>query len=98
MQVYGFGDVDCPAALVHAPIAVLPSPFPRSSFEKARQAMHLFNTVTDRITRDKDYLTRTLSSAAALDSFTVRFQPYAPVETVERNTVKAYLLNACVVG
>lgn len=69
--MYGFGDSGCEAALIHAPIAVLPSPFPRDSFDKARRAMQLFNQVTDRITQNSDYLQQTLASAAAQDDFTV---------------------------
>ena len=69
--MYGYGDAACPAALVHAPVAVVPTPFPRTSFEKAKRAARLFNLVTDRITRDHEYLERTLSSAAAIDDFTV---------------------------
>lgn len=70
--VYGFGDSGCEAALIHAPIAVLPSPFPRDSFDKARRAMQLFNQVTDRITQNSDYLQQTLASAAAQDDFTAK--------------------------
>lgn len=71
MQVYGYGGGKCTAALVHAPVAVLPTPFPRGSFQKAQRAMQAFNLVTDRITRDPTYLQQTLASAAALDEFTV---------------------------
>ncbi|KAK9802971.1 hypothetical protein WJX73_001532 [Symbiochloris irregularis] len=68
--VYGYGGGKCAVALVHAPVAVLPTPFPRASFEKAQRAMQAFNLVTDRITRDPTYLQQTLASAAALDKFT----------------------------
>ena len=35
--------------------------------------MQIFNLVTDRVTRDSEYLQQTLSSAAEQDEFTVLF-------------------------
>ena len=58
-------------ALVHAPLTVRPTPFPRASFEKAKRAATVFNTLIDRVSRDAEYLQRTLALAAEYDEFTV---------------------------
>ena len=72
VQVVGLGSEDTPAALVHAPLTVRPSPFPRASFEKAKRAATVFNTLIDRVSRDSEYLQQTLALAAEHDDFTVR--------------------------
>jgi glutathione synthase len=73
MQLVGLGDEQRPYALTHAPISVIPVPFPRASFDKAREAMQVFNKVIDRVSRDGDYLQTTLRPAAEFDDFTARF-------------------------
>ena len=73
MQLVGLGDESRPRAAVHAPISVLPVPFPRDSFEKAKKAMQIFNTLIDRVSRDGAYLRSTLRAAAEYDDFTVSF-------------------------
>jgi hypothetical protein len=51
------GAPDAPAQrLVHAPLALLPSPFPRGCFEEARSLQTLFNQLMDRVSRDDDFL------------------------------------------
>lgn len=62
---------DKPLATMHAPLTVLPAPFPRSSFEKAKSAMTVFNRLADKVARDDKYLQDTLRSAAEYDDFTV---------------------------
>ena len=59
-------------ALVHAPLTVRPTPFPRASFEKAKRAATVFNTLIDRVSREAEYLQKTLALAAEHDDFTVR--------------------------
>ena len=56
---------------MHAPISVLPVPFPRDSFEKAKAAMQIFNKLIDRVSRDGAYLRNTLQAASNFDDFTV---------------------------
>lgn len=56
---------------MHAPITVLPVVFPADSFQKALDAMQLFNTLVDRVSRDAEYLQRVLAPAAEFDDFTV---------------------------
>lgn len=71
MQVYGAGRVDLPAAIVHAPLSVFPVVYPKASYEKAQAAMSIFNLLIDRISRDSNYLQKTLAPAAEFDDFTV---------------------------
>ncbi|CAL8463402.1 g2936 [Coccomyxa elongata] len=68
----GLGDKERPYALTHAPISVVPVPFPRDSFEKARAAMQVFNKLIDRVSRDGEYLQHTLQPAAEFDDFTAK--------------------------
>lgn len=70
-QVVGLGLDDPQCAVTHAPLTVLPTPFPADSFAKAKRAMTVFNYVMDRVSRDTDYLQQTLKGAAAHDDFTV---------------------------
>ena len=70
-QVVGVGDEQRPHAVVHAPLAVVPVPFPRASFEQAYAAAPVFNALIDRVARDGAYLRRTLQPAAEFDDFTV---------------------------
>ena len=70
--MYGLGISDPACALVHAPLTVLPTPFPADSFARAKAAMTVFNLLMDAVSRDADYLQRTLAKAAQHDDFTVR--------------------------
>ena len=71
MQVVGLGLEDPACAVCHAPLTVLPTPFPSDSFAKAKRAMTVFNYVMDSVSRDADYLQQTLKAAAQHDDFTV---------------------------
>ena len=71
MQIVGAGLPDKPLATIHAPMTVLPTPFPRDSFEKAQAAMEAFNSLFDRVSCDDEYLQATLKPAAQHDEFTV---------------------------
>ena len=71
VQIVGAGLSDKPLATIHAPMTVLPTPFPRDSFEKAQSAMEAFNGLFDRVSRDDEYLQATLRPAAQHDDFTV---------------------------
>ena len=62
---------DKPLATMHAPLTILPAPFPRNSFEKAKSAMEVFNDLIDRVAQDDQYLQDTLRSAGEYDDFTV---------------------------
>ena len=64
---------DPQCAVTHAPLTVLPTPFPADSFAKAKRAMTMLNTVMDNVSRDTEYLQQTLKAAAVHDDFTVQF-------------------------
>ena len=59
------------AAVVHAPLAVLPAPFPAASFAKACAAAPVFNALIAAVAADSEYLQATLAPAAEYDDFTV---------------------------
>jgi glutathione synthase len=70
-QVYGAGLAVPAVALVHAPVALLPVPYPEATFLLAKRAALAFNTLIDRVSRDDDYLRQVLEPAARFDDFTV---------------------------
>uniref|UniRef100_A0A061S7Y8 Glutathione synthetase n=1 Tax=Tetraselmis sp. GSL018 TaxID=582737 RepID=A0A061S7Y8_9CHLO len=61
-----------PAAVIHAPMSLLPAPFPRGEFCKARGVAPAFNLMIDAVSRDLGYLHETLERAAAEDEFTAQ--------------------------
>lgn len=71
-QLVGVGPPAPEAAVVHAPLAVLPAPFPAASFRKACEAATAFNSLIAAVAADSEYLQRTLAPAAKYDDFTVR--------------------------
>ena len=50
------------AAGVHAPVTLLPTPFPRGAFEHAVRLAPAFNLLVDRVSRDPAYLRAALHS------------------------------------
>eukprot|EP00879_Flechtneria_rotunda_P024650 GHRR01026150.1.p1 GENE.GHRR01026150.1~~GHRR01026150.1.p1 ORF type:complete len:190 (+),score=57.37 GHRR01026150.1:148-717(+) len=70
--VVGLGGAASPAALIHAPLSLLPVAFPGNRFQQAKDAMTAFNFLVDRVAADEAYLTITLSLAAKQDPFTGR--------------------------
>ncbi|RKP24273.1 glutathione synthase [Syncephalis pseudoplumigaleata] len=64
------GAPDAPTQrLVHAPFALLPSPFPRGCFEEARALQALFNELMDRVACDDAFLTDIFESVSKVDPF-----------------------------
>jgi hypothetical protein len=47
--------------LVHAPLSLLPSPFPRQTFSQAIELAPLFKLLTDRVSQDAEFLQQTLA-------------------------------------
>jgi hypothetical protein len=47
--------------LVHAPLTLLPSPFPRQAFSQAIELAPLFNRLIDRVSQDADFLQQALA-------------------------------------
>ncbi|WIA42733.1 hypothetical protein OEZ86_008676 [Tetradesmus obliquus] len=70
--VVGLGGTAPPAALIHAPLSLLPVAFPASRFQQAKAAMTTFNTLIDRVAADEAYLFDTLALAGQQDDFTGR--------------------------
>ncbi|KAJ1815595.1 Glutathione synthetase [Coemansia sp. RSA 2599] len=60
------------ASLVPAPVALAPSPIPRVEFEKVVHLQPVLNRLFDRISRDDEFLDRTLESLGTSDEFTWR--------------------------
>ncbi|KAJ2003342.1 Glutathione synthetase, partial [Coemansia thaxteri] len=60
------------SALVPAPVALGPSPIPRSEFVKVVELQPILNQLLDRVSRDHDFLTSTLQSIGSADDFTAR--------------------------
>lgn len=80
MQIVGAGVPDKPLAVVHAPLTVLPTPFPEKSFRKAVGSMKAFNTLIDNVACDDEYLQTTLRPAAEYDEFTVSRSAYCSTQ------------------
>ncbi|GLI68541.1 hypothetical protein VaNZ11_012982 [Volvox africanus] len=59
-------------AIIHAPLSLMPVPYPRGRFELAQQVMPLFNRLVDAVATDEAYLESTLGPAALYDTFTGR--------------------------
>ena len=83
--VYGAQNPADPCALVHAPFALTPVPFPRRAFERAVAASRPFNVMIDRVARDEGYLTSVLEAAARGDAeFTGRLMEVYKEEVQRR--------------
>lgn len=70
-QLVGAGLSEPAAAVVHAPMSLLPVPYPRETLLRAQQAAEVFNLVVDRVSQDEEYLQTVLAPAAQYDDFTV---------------------------
>ncbi|KAL4424506.1 hypothetical protein ABPG77_006815 [Micractinium sp. CCAP 211/92] len=68
----GAGLADPACATVHAPVALLPVPYPRETFLRAKAAALAFNAMVDAVARDEEYLSTVLAAAAQEDPFTAR--------------------------
>lgn len=58
--------------LIHAPISLLPSPFPGEHFKQALELAPLFNELIDRVSMDDEFLQEALSRTKSADTFTAR--------------------------
>ena len=56
----------------HAPVTLVPSTFPQSSFQYVEQMQPLINRMVDKIARDREFLTRCLEPVAESDDFVKR--------------------------
>ncbi|XP_073143404.1 glutathione synthetase, chloroplastic isoform X2 [Henckelia pumila] len=58
--------------LVHAPISLLPLPFPESCWKQACEVAPIFNVLIDRVSMDGKFLQDSLSRTKKVDAFTSR--------------------------
>ncbi|PIN14959.1 Glutathione synthetase [Handroanthus impetiginosus] len=58
--------------LVHAPISLLPTPFPESHWKQACEVAPIFNELVDRVSLDAEFLQESLSRIKKVDAFTSR--------------------------
>ncbi|XP_022642717.1 glutathione synthetase, chloroplastic-like [Vigna radiata var. radiata] len=56
--------------LVHAPIALLPTPFPQNQWRQASELAPIFNELVDRVSLDASFLQHSLSRTKEADEFT----------------------------
>ena len=61
-----------PAAFTHAPVALLPTPFPRDVFELALRVSPHFAALSDAVSRDDAFLREHLAGVIRTDDFTER--------------------------
>ena len=58
------------AAFTHAPVSLLPTPFPRGAFERAVAVSPSFAELSDVVSRDHAFLETTLAGVLETDAFT----------------------------
>eukprot|EP00210_Caulerpa_lentillifera_P004223 g4028.t1 len=56
--------------VIHAPITLTPSPFPKHSFEQAKEIMPIMNELYHAVSNDYDFLMNALKPIAEFDDFT----------------------------
>jgi glutathione synthase len=56
----------------HAPLSLVPSSFPRASFDFIKSIQPIFNILVDKVSRDKDFIMSTLQIVSESDDFTGR--------------------------
>ena len=61
-----------PTSAIHAPLALFPSPIPRTLFNRAKQLQRIYNVLYARVARDVDFLDRVMgeSGVGKVDAFT----------------------------
>lgn len=80
----GAGLPEPSVAVVHAPVALLPVPYPRETFLRAKAAAQAFNLLMDRISQDEAYLQAILAPAAEHDDFTAKLLEVLQATAEER--------------
>ncbi|XP_066290498.1 glutathione synthetase-like isoform X2 [Branchiostoma lanceolatum] len=75
------GQNDTSDLVSFAPFALLPSPVPRALFDQARAVQKDFNLLVHRVSHDRAFLSRCLSSVVKVDNFTASlFHIYEQVQ------------------
>ncbi|KAG9308820.1 glutathione synthase [Chiua virens] len=52
----------CPSDVIHAPISLLPTPIPRTLFQKAQRLQSLYNVLYARVATDDEFLDRVMGA------------------------------------
>ena len=66
------GGATMAAVFTHAPVSLLPTPFPRGAFELAAEVSPFFAELSDLVSRDHAFLETTLQGVLETDAFTKR--------------------------
>lgn len=76
------------AAVVHAPVTLFPSPFPKTCFEEAYRLQPLFNDLVERMANSDAFITDSLERVVKSDEFTKRLLDiYNQVKGLEHRQV-----------
>ena len=59
-------------SIVHAPVALFPSPFPATCLEEAYALQPLFNNLVDVLAQQTEFLKESLAKVSQMDEFTGR--------------------------
>lgn len=70
LQIVGQGDGVHDVSVVHAPMALFPTPFPSAEFRLVQRTMPGFSTLVQAISENNEYLNSSLKLAAQYDEFT----------------------------
>lgn len=70
LQVVGQGDGVTDVSVVHAPLALFPTPFPGAEFRLVQRSMPAFSIMVQAVSESDEYLNSVLKLAAQYDEFT----------------------------
>lgn len=70
LQIVGQGDGVTDVSVVHAPLALFPTPFPGTEFRLVQRSMPAFSMMVQAISESNEYLNNVLKLAAQYDEFT----------------------------
>lgn len=60
---------DPPTSTIAAPLSLLPSPFPRGEYDKARRLQTAYNALYARVALDERFLDHVMADVAPVDAF-----------------------------
>jgi hypothetical protein len=70
LQIVGQGDGVEDVSVIHAPFSLYPTPFPATEFQRVQTMMPHLSNLVHVVSKDMNYLSNTLKTAAQYDSFT----------------------------
>lgn len=94
--VHGLMYTDGNITWTPAPLALTPTPYPKVAFDYVRSIQPLWNTLMDRIARDREFLLAELSAVSHADPFTQRvLELFASLpEAAVRDTLQLAILRS----